>query len=242
MKNQKNSLGFDRFMALQWVDMALETRLACCDSNIAFVQLKEWLSKECGKETARKTATQIHRLWLVIGDQHDKLRQQVFDNRLVENTTFWPILHYGLSLNVFPLFWNVCQITGRLLNLQTSCRREDIYQRIQEIYSNPVSTIAATRRVIQTLLDWGFLVEKNKEILAKEIYVDDVYLTQWLVEALLTARQVEKLPFADLAKSSELLGIHLQDVRSATRSASHLRIECTLGFEMMCISNEAIGN
>ena len=228
-------------MALRWVDMALETRLDCYDLNIAFGQLKEWLSKEiCGKETARKTATQIHRLWLTQKDQHDKLRQQVLNNNWAEqNTSFWPILHYGLSLNVFPLFLEVCKTTGRLLNLQTSCRREDIYQRIQEIYSNPASTITATRRVIQTLLDWGFLVEKNKEISAKEIYVDDIYLTQWLVEALLTARQVENLPFADLAKSSELLGIRLQHVRSAIRSAEYLRIEYTPSFEMICINDQS---
>lgn len=243
MKNQKPSLGFDRFMALRWVDMALEARLACHDPDVAFRQLKELLSKEIsGKETVRKTATQTRRLWFAIGDQHDKLRQQVFDNGLVENTAFWPILHYGLSLNVFPLFWDVCQITGRLLNLQTSCRRDDIYQRIQEIYGNPASTGAATRHVIQTLIDWGFLLEKDKDISAKEICIDDASLTQWLIEALLLARQVEKLPFADLAKSSELLGIRFQDVRSAIRSASHLRIEYTLGFEMICISNEAIGN
>lgn len=243
MKNQKTSLGYDRFMALRWVDMALEARLACHDPDVAFRQLKEWLSKEIsGKETVRKTATQTRRLWLAIGDQHDKLRQQVFDNGLAENTTFWPILHYGLSLNVFPLFWDVCQITGRLLNLQTSCRRDDIYQRIQEIYGNPASTGAATRHVIQTLVDWGFLLEKDKEISAKEVCVDDANLTQWLIETLLIARQVEKLPFADLAKSSELLGIHLQNVRSAIRSAEYLRIEYTLGFEMICVINEVIRN
>lgn len=223
--------------------MALEARLACHDPDIAFHQLKEWLSKEIsGKETVRKTATQTRRLWLAIGDQHDELRQQVINNGLAENTAFWPILHYGLALNVFPLLWDVCQITGRLLNLQTSCRRDDIYQRIQEIYGNPASTGAATRHVIQTLIDWGFLLEKDKEISAKEVCVDDASLTQWLIEALLIARQVEKLPFADLAKSSELLGIRFQDVRSAIRSASHLRIEYSLGFEMIRISNEAIGN
>lgn len=243
MNNRKHSLGFDRFMALRWVDMALEARLACHDLDVAFRQLKEWLSKEIsGKETVRKTATQIRRLWLSKGDQHDFLRQQVITNGLAENTAFWPILHYGLSLNVFPLFWDVCQITGRLLNLQTSCRRDDIYQRIQEIHGNPASTSASTRHVIQTLVDWGFLLVKGKEISAKDICIEEANLTQWLIEALLIARQVGKLPFADLAKSSELLGIRFQDVRSAIRSASHLRIEYTLGFEMICLNDKVIRN
>lgn len=236
MNNQKNSLGFDRFMALRWVDMALEAFLAHHDPDVAFRQLKEWLSKEIsGKETVRKTATQTRRLWLAKGDQHDELRRQVINNGLAENVAFWPILHYGLALNAFPLFRNVCQTTGRLLNLQASCHREDIYRRIQEIYGNPASTGAATRHVIQTLVDWGFLLEKDKEISAKEIRIDEANLTQWLVEALLRARQVEKLPLADLTKLPELLGIRFKDVRSAIRSASHLRIEYTLGFEMICV-------
>jgi len=236
MKDQRTGLGFDRFMALRWVDMALEARLAHHDPDLAFRQLKQWLSKEIsGKETARKAASQTRRLWLARGDQHDKLRQQVINNGLAENTSFRPILHYGLALNVFPLFLAVCQTTGRLLNLQTSCRRDDIYQRILEIYGNPTSTSAATKHVIQTLVDWGFLLKKGKELSAKEISIDDANLTQWLIEALLTARQAEKLPLADLVKSSELLGIRFQDVRSAIRSASYLRIEYALGFEMICV-------
>ena len=55
MNNQTPRLGFDRFIALRWVNMALELRLANIDTDLAFHQLKEWLSKEIpGKETARK--------------------------------------------------------------------------------------------------------------------------------------------------------------------------------------------
>lgn len=221
-------------MATRWVDMALEARQTNQDPDIAFRQLKEWLSKEIsGKETARKTATQMHRLWFAVGDKYDKLRHQVFDNGLAEDHDHWPLLHFGLSLNVFPLFRNVCQMTGRLTNLQTDCRRKDIHQRVQELYGIQSATGAATDRVFQTLVDWGFIIEQNNRISSRGIKVYDIKLTQWLIVALMEARSVDKVQLVDVSSAPELLGIRLEDVRNAVRQANFLRIERMTDVEML---------
>ena len=185
-----------------------------------------------GKETARKTATQTRRLWLVKHDEYHPLRQKVIDNGLADNHIQWPLLHYGLSLNVFPLFWGVCQTTGRLLNLQAICHRKDVHLRVQEKYGNPASTSAATDRVIQTLVDWGLLIDRIGEISAQVISVDDIKITQWLIIALMLARATDKLPLVDVSKAPELLGIRFEDVRTAIRSASMLRVERLFDIEM----------
>ena len=237
MSHPTTGLGFDRYMALRWVNMALELRLLNHDPDHAFHQLRKWLYKEIpGKETARKTAAQTRRLWLAKGDQYHELRQQVMDNDLTENKDYWSLLHYGLSLNVFPLFWDVCQITGRLLNLQTICHRSDIHQRVQEKYGNPASTRAATDRVFQTLADWEFLIDRNGEISVQVISVDDIKLTQWLIFALMSVRSVDKLPFADGINASELLGIRFEDARTAIRLSSYLRIERIMDAEMLIMT------
>lgn len=236
MNNQTPRLGFDRFMALDWVNMALELRLANHDTTHAFHQLQAWLSKEIpGKETARKTTTQIRRLWLADHDPAHELRRWALESGLAENPNFRPLLHFGLSLNVFPLFWDVCQTTGRLLNLQDVCQRQDIHQRVLEKHGNPVSTKLAVNRVLQTLLDWDLLVEQRGAISAKLIPVDDLQLTQWLITALMLARSMEKLPLVDLSKAPEFIGIRFEDVRSAARSASMLGIERVLDIEMVLI-------
>lgn len=235
MSNQRVGSRFDRYMALRWMNMTLDLRLSNQESKEALLQLKEWLSKEIlGKETQRKTLAQANHMWLIKEDQHERLRDWVINGGLVENFAYRPLFHYGLALNVFPLFWEVCYATGRILNLQPSCRREDIYQRMREIHSSPVSIVTATKHVIQTLVDWGLLNVNSREISTREIMIEDMALTQWLVAVLLSARKTNKMPLEDLNKTPELLGIRFQDVRSAIRLSPNLRIEYGLGCEMVC--------
>lgn len=229
MNEHITRLGFDRFMALRWVNLALELRFNTGDPKLAFEQLKEWLSKEIsGKETARKTATQIRRLWFLDHDSADELRSQVLESGFVENQKIWPFLHFGLSINIFPLFWDVCQAIGRLVNLQGACDRSEIQRRMQEKYVNPRSTKVATDRVIQTLIDWGFLIRTNGELSIKTCDVVDVYLTQWLIIALLQAQASNSMPLVDLSKSSGLLGIRFRNPREAIRTSS-LLLTCRKG-------------
>jgi len=236
MNTQSARLGFDRFIALRWANMALELAVAKQDPNLAFQQLKEWLSKEIrGKETARKTATQVRRLWFAEHDPYQTLRQQALDRDLAGNQAHWSLLHFGLALNVFPLLRDVCQITGRLLNLQTSCYRKDIYQRIQEKYGNPASTGAATRHVFQTLVDWGLVVERGNEISVRAISVDDTRLVQWMIVALMSARSAENLLLVDVLNAPELLGLRFQDARAAIHPSCCLQIERKLDIEMVVL-------
>ena len=234
MSYQPPRLGFDRYMALRWVNMALELRLLNQDPDHAFHQLKGWLSKEIsGKETARKTTNQIRQVWLAQQDLCDELRRQAIDDGLVEDAGYRSLLHHGLCINIFPLFWDVCQVTGRLLNLQDFCQRSDIHQRVLERYGSPVSTKLAINRAIQTLIDWGLLVEEKGAISTKEIDVDNKKLAQWLIVALISAQSTAKLPLIDVSKAPELLGIRFTDARTAIRSSAILRIERLLDIEMV---------
>ena len=82
-------------------------------------------------------------------------------------------------------------------------------------------------------MDWGFLIDRNGELLAQEILIDDLELTQWLVAALLKAQAIEKIALVDSLKTPELLGISFQNLRAAIREASFLRIERMLNTEMV---------
>lgn len=234
MNYQPPRLGFDRFMALEWVNTALELRLANQNTDDAFHELQAWLSKEIpGKETARKTATQVRRLWLVDNDSAHQLRQQALGSGLADDPMYRTFLHFGLALNVFPLFWDVCQTTGRLLNLRGTCQRKEIHRRMLEKYVNPRSTKVATDRVFQTLVAWDLLIEQNGELSAKANFVDNNQLTQWLIITLLIAQTIDRIPLVDLSNAPELLGIRFGNVRSAIREVPFLRIERILNLEMV---------
>ncbi len=239
MNYQPPRLGFDRFMALEWVNTALELRLANQNTDDAFHELQAWLSKEIpGKETARKTATQVRRLWLVDNDSAHQLRQQALESKLFENPVNLPLLHLGLSLNVFPLFMDICQSTGRLLNLQGRCTRKDVHQRMLEKYVNPRSTKVATDRVFQTLVDWKMLIEQEGKLLDRKIIVNDIKLIQWLITAILIAQSTDRMLLADINKAPELLGVRFRDMRDAVRDAPSLHIERILNAETVIYRNE----
>jgi len=239
MSYKSPRLGIDRFLALRWVDMALELRMVADEISNARKQFRTWLSQEIdGQISADKTAYQINRIWLIDDDPFRNLRRIALSNGLVNDRRNWPILHYGLAINVFPLFTDVCQATGRLLNLQPTCTSRDIYQRVQEKYGNPASVEQASRRALQTLIDWGFLRNDDGSISIQEIPMTDSLIIEWLLTALMSAKSIDKTPLTDAVKASELLGIQLLDARSAIRLSSRLRIERILNVEMVMMMND----
>jgi hypothetical protein len=232
-------LGIDRFLALRWADMALDLYMVNDDKSKARKQFRNWLSQEIdGQISADKTAYQINRIWLIENDPFEYLRIMAISNGITNNHRCRSILHYGLAVNVFPFFANVCRVTGRLLNLQPSCTNRDIYQRVHEIYGNPASIERASHRTIQTLIDWGLLTNRDGGISTKEILVSDSRTTEWLLTALISAHTTDRIPLVDIVKAPELLGIRFEDARAAIRSASFLRLEYANGFEMISVTNE----
>ena len=230
-------LGIDRFLALRWADMALDLYITNDDQSKARKQLRSWLSKEIeGQVSARKTADQINRIWLIENDPFENLRKMAILNGLANNHRYRPFLHFGLAINVFPLFADVCRVTGRLLNLQTSCTNKDIYQRVQEKYGNPASIKRAAYRTTQTLIDWRLLTSHNGDISARECLVSDSTIIEWLLTALISAQSTDRIPLVDVVKAPELLGIRFEDVRAAIRSASKLTIERLLDVEMVIMN------
>lgn len=227
-------LGIDRFLALRWADMALDLYMVNDDKSKARKQFRNWLSQEIdGQISADKTAYQINRIWLGENDPFEKLRKMAISNGLTDNHRNRPILHYGLAINVFPLFNDICKAIGRLLNLQPTCISRDIYHRVQEKYGNPASIEQASRRTIQTLIDWGFLSNHDGSILIKEFLISDPLATEWLLIALISAQSTDKIPLIDAVKAPELLGIRFEDARAAIRSASKLRIERLMDVELV---------
>ncbi len=58
-------VGFDRFVALDWANYALELSSHSESETAKVSQLKSWLSlRVSGKDAARKTANVLTRLWL----------------------------------------------------------------------------------------------------------------------------------------------------------------------------------
>lgn len=236
MKDQNPRLGIDRFLALRWVDMALELRASGTSKTVATDKLSEWLSHEInGKEVVRKTINQINRMWFSDLYSNPSPGNWMLQNGLEESLTQRPMLHYGMALLAFPLFQDVCLAVGRLSKLQGKSNREEIKNRVLEKYSNPASTTRAIDRILQTLVDWGILQTTEKAFISLDIPISDPKLIEWLILVLLLTYKTDQIPLVDISNAPELIGIRFLDIRGAIRSASQLRIEYGLGMEKVVL-------
>lgn len=226
MSSKQSLLGFDRFINQSWADAALEMRISGSDLGQSKAKLREWLAREIsGKETIRKTTTQISRVWLAKDDPWEFLRKLALFNGLADKPENRIYLHYGMALNIFPLFRDVCRSIGRLANLQTVISRQLIIKRTMEKYSGLHSSQAAVYRVVQTLIDWNLIQDTEGRIAPFPRSVENQNITAWLICALVSLQPSQSMLVADLNNASELLGLRLIDSRNSIQKALYLRLE-----------------
>ena len=218
MKNQVPRLGIDRFLALRWVNLALELRIAGYNKISAKEKLNDWLLDEIsGKETKRKTINHLIRLWFD-GNKYDPNPGNLAINYgLADITALRPILHYGMGLFTFPLLRDVSRVIGRFIKIQGSCHKSEILFRVIEKYGNPVSNTITLERLLHTLVDWGIVQITEKVYLAQDITVSDAKLIEWLIVILLLTNKTNQFPFTDLLITPDLVGIKIIDARSANK-------------------------
>lgn len=234
MNNQVPRLGIDRFLALRWVDMALDLRIAGFNKVTATEKIYNWLSHEInGKEVIRKTIDQINRMWFSEINSKSSLGDLVIQNGVAEDFNYRPVIHHGMALIAFPLYRDICAATGRFIKLQGKCNREEILVRVNERYTNPESTKRGINRVLQTLVDWGILFSAERIYISREISISNAKLIEWMILVLLEVYRVNQLPLADSLNAPELIGISFADTRAAIRAASQLHIERTIDTEMV---------
>lgn len=207
------SIGFDRFVDLEWANYAYELAQENLVQDAKKKYLGDWMrSQIAGKESARKTSNVLSNLWFHSNSDLDELRYKAFKLGANKQDAFSQmIFHYGMAINVYSFFRDVCIIIGRLSNIQGVFDRNEIHQRMLEKYGNIGSVPRATNRVLQSLVNWNLLQTNSRKIellLIKEI---QPLVATWLAEALVIAHPHHRLLVSDLFHSPELLGINIEE-------------------------------
>ncbi len=219
-------IGLDRFLAKKWCDYSLELFLTSRNVNDNYALLRNWLSFEIvGKEACRKTANQLKRLWLNPSDEFQALREWAEKEKLADHLPNRIILHYGMAINVFPIFQDVCMNIGKLISLQGQCKSSEVKNRIIEKYGNPESINRIVDRVIQTLLDWGLIVNNQNVIETKHIQISDYPINEWLFSAILYSSSRKQMAFSDLVNSPLRLTISTLNARLVIGNSTLMHIQ-----------------
>lgn len=180
-------IGFDRFLALDWVSSAMRVR-AGVGSREDLVQLLN----EAGLTLAarKKTLTLLNRLWL---DPRPELVD--FSDRGVaawkEGSGIPPaVLAWGMTVAAYPFFAKVAELVGRLTAIQGDCRATEVHRRMEELFGQREGTRRMTNMALQTQADWGVIERTNRgQSIARRppVAVTDYHVAAWLIEAALRA-------------------------------------------------------
>ncbi len=178
-------IGFDRFIALEWVAAALKVRAGMASLD----ELNELLDAAgLGLAARKKTRTVLNRLWL-----EPRADLVDFANRgaeIIKTNPSVPVaaLSWGMAIATYPFFGKVAELMGRLSALQGDCSSAEVHRRMSEIYGEREGIYRMTNMVLQSQAGWGAMerVEKGKRLIRQTpITLTDPESVVWLVEAAL---------------------------------------------------------
>jgi hypothetical protein len=149
------NIGFDRFIARSWLDLAL----AIAAGEREREELIRLLDQDIiGIEARSKTSVILNRIWL---SPHPTLVAYVADGVSLYKSNpniDTMALHWCMALRSHPLFSSIADSIGRLTKLHGEFTASQVLRRIKEQYGDRASVVRATAAVIQTLVAWGVIV------------------------------------------------------------------------------------
>jgi sporulation protein YlmC with PRC-barrel domain len=234
-------LGLDRYLAKEWVNYSLELYLSSDDDDQNYQLLRDYLQTVIsGKETARKTGNQLKRLWLATMDPDDCLRKSVKELLMHHQVADTTLFNLGMALNAFPIFKETCRRIGELSQLQIEVNKQTIVDRVVESYVNPTSIPRIVARVLQTLVDWELIEEKQGKINIKNFEIKEQQVSVWFIQALLSMDSRVEIPLNDFSLLPEKMGVFIPDIRAHLQAASNLSLRRGLtGEEIITIKNSS---
>lgn len=194
------TIGFDRFVRLEWANYALTLAMMDKSPN----ELRTWLDERIsGKDSARKTMNVLANLWFTEYEQTHALREQGLNLARSEIEISPVVYHWGMCLANFPLFWQTAYTIGRLIRLQTAFHKAEIKARIGELYPNQVTVNRSVERILQSLEEWNILhtLEDGHIEGGEKIAIKNKPVIKWLFMTALKTSQIQPVNIVDFVRS-----------------------------------------
>lgn len=201
-------IGFDRRIRREWLDFVADSAAAGVAPDVIRKKLDDLLSPdvaESGERGARsKTITVLTRLWLVPDPRIDGLRRHALEAFLPAVSEERLALHWGLAMAVYPFFFDVVSVIGRLLKLQGTASLSEVVRRTKEKWGDRERVARSARHVLQCVRDWGVLTPGGpagvyQAALRQRSLGNDS--SWWMLEALLLGSRLRMAPRRLLVQS-----------------------------------------
>lgn len=190
----KKEVGFSQRIRLEWFEKTAKLLAEGKAKKEIESELYNILSKQLHSDgntkrgSREKAITILLKIWVSSPEHVQPLKEDAITYFRKLPFSDHIILHWGLSMAVYPFFGTMAETVGRLLKLQESFTPAQVLRRIKEQYGERETVTRATKRVLRCFVDWGVLKDATK----KGIYlpvtphvITGKKLTAWLVEAIL---------------------------------------------------------
>lgn len=210
-------LGFDRKIALSWLDDTLQLAaegLSPADIRDRLDAVLEGQVAGTTHNSARgKTKTVLMHIWVNVPRPAVTLRDKAIElaNSLAPDQRV--ALHWGMCIATYPLFLDVATTTGRLLQMQDEIPLAQVQRRIADTWGERSTLTRAVQRVLRNFVDWDVLQDAKSSgtytAAPKIDLAQSIPLELWLLEAFMVGNNLEIREFKDILAAPCLFPFHM---------------------------------
>ncbi|EFK08814.1 conserved hypothetical protein [delta proteobacterium NaphS2] len=226
MNGRKAQIGFSQRIRLEWLEQTANLVLAGNDKSTINDALQKLLKDKISiggkaiRGNREKVISILLKIWVTVPRELGKMRDEGL--RLLQSLPPKDrmMLHWGMTMSVYPFWGAVAAHTGRLLRLQGTAAAAHVQRRVREQYGERETAARAARRVLRSFIDWGVLNETGDKGVygqGEQYPVEDPRLIIWMVEASLRARMNGSAAIKDLLDSPSIFPFRLAHI-----SAEHV--------------------
>lgn len=190
----KKEVGFSQRIRLEWLEKTAEILAEGKSKKEIESALYNILSEQLHSDgntkrgSREKALTILLKIWVSSPESVHPLKEDaiIYFRKLPFSDHI--ILHWGLSIAIYPFFGIMADTVGRLLKLQGSFTPVQVLRRIKEQFGERETVTRAARRVLRCFVDWGVLKDSTKKgiyLPVASYVITDKRIIAWLIEAIL---------------------------------------------------------
>lgn len=228
---RKTTIGFDRTIHLEWLDMAAarvsrgdapsEIRKALWDF------LEDLVPGDTNNSGRGKTLTVLTRIWLTVPAQIEPLRASAIKCLSLANGESRVAVHWAMVIATHPFFFDVATHVGKLLALHGQVNRTQIKRRMTESWGDRSTLERTIQHVLKSMAQWGVLhagSEKGSLVASRSPIQTSQGVAELLIHGVLLSQGCG-MPLPQLANHPALFPFKLQTNPARLREHEGLRVQ-----------------
>lgn len=227
MSEKKISIGFDRFIEIEWLDQIASWVSEDKPRNELHVLVDEYLTPFIKGETSlRKTKNVLFGVWVNTNEKNQIHKTQAIELWKTCSKQERLALHWGLAITSYPFFASIVRLIGRLLRLQDDIVSKELVRRSVEQHGDTESIKRASARLLQSLSAWNILIPESKSLFhpPKRIHLDNPELVTWLIASIFFSSDRDKLSVDELLADPAFFPFEIDPTFFQVRQSKSLEV------------------